>query len=367
MRVALLWFTEDGPSSGVGQKLLAQTRALTAAGADVRLVVGAPAERAVEWTAIADGVIGLAVAMDAPGARALPGVWRQQRQVLATVEAHRPDVVYLRHPLWFPGLDRLATRLPVVLEVNGDDTVELRTVAPRKHVLNRATRGLLLRRARGLVVVSHELARRRAFARYERPVLVLGNAVDLDAHPPLAPTTAARARLVFVGSPSMAWHGVDRLLDLARRRPQWDVDVVGAAAPDGHPVPDNVVFHGVLTGEALAAVIAQADVGVGSLAMHRAGLSEASPLKSRQYLAHGLPVVAGYRDTDLGSESEVVLEVPSEDGPLDAASLERLTAFVARWHGRRVDRSLVQHLTHDAKAQARLGFLHAVLEGGSTR
>ena len=62
------------------------------------------------------------------------------------------------------------------------------------------------------------------------------------------------------------------------------------------------------------------NVGIGSLSLFKVNLKEASPLKTRDYLARGLPVVVGYHDTDLENHSEFnpyFLRVPSDDSPID--------------------------------------------------
>lgn len=58
-------------------------------------------------------------------------------------------------------------------------------------------------------------------------------------------------------------------------------------------------------------------MAVSSLALHRDGLNEASPLKTREYLVAGVPVLTAYRDTDFLRGAPFLLQLPNvEDNVL---------------------------------------------------
>ena len=106
------------------------------------------------------------------------------------------------------------------------------------------------------------------------------------------------ARLFFIGSPGFAWHGVDKISLLARRRCDCHFDAVGLSAEQSTSLPATMTAHGQLSKDCYIHLLLGADVAVSSLALHRDGLNEASPLKTREYLAAGVPVLTAYRDTD---------------------------------------------------------------------
>nr|WP_280712773.1 glycosyltransferase [Desulfobaculum xiamenense] len=98
------------------------------------------------------------------------------------------------------------------------------------------------------------------------------------------------------------WHGLDvvlaRMAEYAGHEP-FELHLAGALDADlrrlviGTP---RVAWHGILEPAPLDALLSTADVCFGSMAMHRAGLAEASSIKVRDALARGLPVVAGCAD-----------------------------------------------------------------------
>ena len=103
-------------------------------------------------------------------------------------------------------------------------------------------------------------------------------------------------------------------------------------------------------------LLAQADVAIGTLGLYLKDMNEASPIKTREYLASGLPVIIGYRDTDFPDGAPFLLQVPNRaDGV--AQSQAAIARFVDAWRGRRVTRASVQELDSAGKETERLAFL----------
>lgn len=273
--------------------------------------------------------------------------------------AWRPDVAYGRYDLYLPPLGRLLAGAPGVLEINADDREEARLVrTPQGRLYNGVNRRVLLRRARGLVCVTHELAASRAFAAFAKPSVVVGNGVDLDAIEPAPPAPDGPPRVVFLGTAGQPWHGVDKILELARALPDVEFELVGYAPERLPDAPANVRAHGTLARRDYAHVVAGCVVGIGTLALHRKHMREACPLKVREYLAFGLPTVIAYDDTDFRDvEPWFLLRLPNvESNARDGAADVR--AFLERVRGRRVARAEVaERIGVRAKERTRVGFL----------
>ena len=352
MRVAYVVGWPGGPASGPFKKIAAQTRVWADEGVDVGLFVITQDEHVDAWERL-------------PGAvqvqsrrKGLQLAWQKER-LLKQVTGWQADVIYHRWTLAYPGLVRAARRMPVVVEVNSDDVAEYDLLQPLKGRVNRATRGLVLSHVAGLAFVTHELSQAASFAGFDRPHVVIANGITLSDVPnPPAPANE-RPRLLFIGARGCPWHGTDKVVQLARQQPGWDFDLVGPAASDMGNVPPNVTPHGMLDAVTYARLVAAADVGIGSLALHRNSLNEASPLKVREYLAAGLPVIAGYVDSDFPDGADFLLTLPNDEHNVRDA-VEQIARFVSRWRGRRVPRDQVRHLDHVDKERARLAFLESV-------
>jgi glycosyltransferase involved in cell wall biosynthesis len=296
------------------------------------------------------------------------GRQRATARVVDAVEEWGPDAIYLRYELFLPPLPRLLRKYPTVIEINANDKEEakLRVERPRLAGLyNDVNRRVLLSRARGLVFVTRELARSPHYTSYGKPGEVIANGIDLSTIPPAPPADNARPRVVFLGSARQAWHGVDKIVWLAGAMPEADFDIVGYRTAEMQEVlgsdwvaPPNLNVRGVLARADYEPIIASADLAIGTLALHRKNMEEACPLKVREYLAYGIPVVIAYDDTDLeGSTPWYLLRLPNREDNVQVA-LESIRGFLADVRGRRVPRDeIADRVGSEAKERRRLAFI----------
>lgn len=119
-------------------------------------------------------------------------------------------------------------------------------------------------------------------------------------------------QLAFVCSYFSPWHGLDLLLDslesyisspCSRVIKLHIIGEVAFAELDRIAASDRLSsicnVAGYLDGDQLERLLSCCDAGIGSLALWRKGLREASTLKVREYLARGLPVLSGHQDPSL--------------------------------------------------------------------
>ena len=253
------------------------------------------------------------------------------------LKAFDPDVVYLRHEIAGPQILQICRQFSgkIVLEINADLDAELKlegkTSVKRRAAfwINRLTEGYLERHLGGCVCVSSNFLEMFPKVPRDRKI-VSPNAIDLAQHPvrKRPPAANERTALLFMGTPGQAWHGVDMLPALARSLPECDFHVVG---PDAlADAPSNMFFHGYLPPEELPQLYARSHIGIGSLAFFRKNISEASPLKVREYIAAGLPVILGYADSAFGQQRPTwVCYVPPCEGGIEKPELvEMIRCFV---------------------------------------
>ena len=292
-------------------------------------------------------------------------VWQRplrSRQLCHTLTAWQPDLIYFRYAYHAPGLPSLFGRFPAVAEINSDDTREYAlTLSPAKQLYHRLTRSRVLRPIAGFVTVTHELT--RVLDGFSPARITIGNSISLASFFSLPEKNIpADPRLLFIGTAGSPWHGLERLAELAAIFPAWRFDVVGLTAQDWHrqtghdSISTNLQLHGPLPAHGYAALLPQIDIAVGSLALFKNGMHEACPLKVREYLAHGLPVIGACADTDIPEDADYYLRLPNDSAPL-APHREAIAAFVKHWQCRRVHRASVAHLDTSVKESARLAFM----------
>jgi glycosyltransferase involved in cell wall biosynthesis len=234
-----------------------------------------------------------------------------------TIVRLAPDVVYTRYALPFPGVERaFGSVCPYIVEINSDDLVEYGLKSKITGLYNRLFRKSFLGHAKGLCFISHEMSVSSSFNWYKGKTAVIANSISCDKYPFNAETGNDQVNICFIGSPKQSWHGLDKIDTLCSRYPEWIFHIIGPDRKEylvtREAAPDNVVFHGYLSGDEAKQLLMKMDVGISTLALHRKKIHEASPLKSRQYLAQGIPFISAYDDTDI-KNIECVYQLPNTE------------------------------------------------------
>ena len=289
------------------------------------------------------------------------------KQLIQAVHAWQPDVIFLRWGMYVHPLRKLFRIAPVVVEINTNDVEEHKLLGPVKSTYNRLTRGITLGGARGIVYATRELAKADIFTSFNKPGIVISNSIDLQSIPVLPAPKNSSPHLVFIGTPGFAWHGVEKLVTLAQALPDVVIDLIGYDHLEGFDhVPQNLILHGYLSGQAFLDVMAQADGAIGTLALHRKGMNEASPLKIRDCAARGIPCILPYKDTDFDDlDSDLFLRIPNREDNVQTHSRE-IHDFAYRVQGKRIPRELIQERIDSQKKEAmRLAFLEKMCKSDS--
>lgn len=125
------------------------------------------------------------------------------------------------------------------------------------------------------------------------------------------------------------WHGYDRFLSGLRAyytnggRRNIIFHMVGLILPEHkryveeNDLKSHVVFHGTRSGKELKNIYEKCVVGVDVLGGHRKNYPISSSLKSREYAAHGIPVITSSPIDYIESDYPYQLIVPYDDSPVN--------------------------------------------------
>ena len=103
------------------------------------------------------------------------------------------------------------------------------------------------------------------------------------------------------------------------------------------------------------------DLAISTLALYRKGMEEACPLKTRECLAYGLPMVLPYVDTDLKDlDADFLLKIPNKEDNIQSHG-QAIHDFAYRMRGRRVDRDQVALIDQVAKEAERIRFFEEII------
>lgn len=150
------------------------------------------------------------------------------------------------------------------------------------------------------------------------------NAIDLKSF--------SKSPLVFTAVASMFhWHGYDRFIYAIYEYKKKNEESIGVRfnlVGDGPElirlkklskklnVDDLVFFYGYLTGSNLAKVLLRSHIGVDSLGRFRSGNKENNSLKSKEYLAYGLPIIKSHMDLSIDNLG-LHFNVPNSETKVD--------------------------------------------------
>jgi len=131
------------------------------------------------------------------------------------------------------------------------------------------------------------------------------------------------------------WHGIDRILK-GLKKYNGKIKIILHIVGNGKEIDNlkrisselklenDIVFHGHLTGIQLDELYNICHIGVGSLGIHRKGLSQTSELKAREYCARGLPYIIAVSDPDFPGTFPYIKLFPPDDSPLN---IEKIIEF----------------------------------------
>lgn len=96
------------------------------------------------------------------------------------------------------------------------------------------------------------------------------------------------------------------------------------------------------------AIYNKCSMALASLGLHRIGLSIASTLKTREYLAKGIPFVySGEIDVFREDPVDFCFQVPADESPID---IEKLVAFHDRLYAREPEDDLIARIRSYAES-----------------
>ena len=324
-------------ASGVGKKILRQMDAWQAEGNDVQLFM-----HTAQYESDVPLLPGEVFFYRGHGLSVEWGRIKAAYRLLKAVQDYRPDIIYLRYGMYVYPIHCLTSIAPLVEELNTNDLAQHRRLGRVYAFYNRLTRGILISRTNGLVCLSNELAKVQHNVRFIKPTRVIGDGIDLDNISPLPAPENAQPRVAFIGSPDAPWQGVDKLIELAQSFPDITIHIIGYDRIDGHDLlPENLCLYGYLETVKYQKILGTMDCAIGSLGLHRISLNESSPLKTRECLAYGLPMILPYEDTDIEDlDADFLLKIPNKEDNIHTHG-HAIRDFAYRMRGRRVDRALI--------------------------
>lgn len=221
-------------------------------------------------------------------------------KLYSDVESFSPDIIYFRYDFWNSTVFALSKKFNLIIESNTaskkEALLQLRAERSLKALLRYMSIQLFddvfRKRIKGVVSVTEEIFKLEYDSK-KLPNITIPNSVPLSNYSIIkSENKDSKVNLCFLGSPNQPWHGVDIIQDLAKKLPNYVFHIIGS---DGENT-ENLKYHGYLSKEHYLEILKKCSIAIGSLALYRNGLIQACPLKVREYLLGGFPIIIGYDD-----------------------------------------------------------------------
>ncbi len=262
------------------------------------------------------------------------------------------DFIYLRHPFFDP---LLVSALQQIKKRNQDIKIilEINTYpydAEPKRILHKASLSMdkyFRKNAHQYVDRIVDYGVRKTI--WQIPTLSIRNGINLDNIPfAKRKSNDGKLRMIAVGNWSY-WHGLDRLIlgikDYIDRgeRAAIELLIVGDGPEteslrnlvNEYNLGERIIFSPATFGTDLDKLFESADVGIGTLGLHRKNVTLDSSLKHREYCARGLPFILSSPDLDFPDDLNFIHYVPSNDDRIDIVEL-------IKWYALVEDRTLIR-------------------------
>lgn len=292
------------------------------------------------------------------------------------------DIIYMRIPYPSLQLSRILQQpraCRIVIEYQTIEPLEYRLKGKYWYLIIDFLFGNAIRRYTDAIVgVTDEITRYQMtrVGNAGKPHITIGNGFDVNSSPCQQPPlyTSKELHLLFVANVSR-WHGVDRLIKgLAAYRGPMNITL--HIAGDGAELQNlkrivselklskQVIFHGFTTGKDLDDLFNTCHIAVGSLGIHRIGLTESSILKVREYCARGIPWIIACKDPDFPEDFPYIYRIPADESPV---SIEEVIKFAERMyadpdHPQKMRAYALDHLDWSVKMKKLKTFLESLVD-----
>ncbi len=257
------------------------------------------------------------------------------------------DYVYLRFPFSHPKLLSILKQHPkkIIIECNSNKLAEIKSHFKEEKYTSFISAFLsklqdkyipilyywlfmyrIINEAFLIVGVTLELS--ELYKTKKTGYLTISNGINISKYPTRkAPTIDSNKVIMLIldgTSTSAPWQGMDRLIKSIQKHQLTEVlEVWTCSNKNKYANYPFIKELGYLEGEQLTKVFDQVHIGSGNFSLYRLGIKDICSLKSREYMARGLPLAYIGNDFDIENTSlkNYAYKMPNEDSIINFPSI----------------------------------------------
>jgi len=252
------------------------------------------------------------------------------------------DYIVLRYPLVDGfGTQKFITKYgqKIITEHHTDEVSELYSIGRMVDIIRAKIEekyaSSFLRKVKGMIGVTQEICDLELEKCGQKPCIMIPNGIDVQSvsSTEFSKFDGTRLNIVFVASEFVLWQGLEILLEGLRQykgKVHVELNLIGVLTEIQKDTlsrsrQKNITINmrGKQFGEVLDRYFREAHVAISSLALYEKNMKEACPLKSREYIARGIPFVYAYDDSDLNGDEAFALKLV----PQEPINIEQIVHF----------------------------------------
>ena len=220
-------------------------------------------------------------------------------------------------------------------------TLEVGLLNPLRVFLESINSPKLLSKVVGIIGVTDEIRKMQLdLVKTAKPSKTISNGIDVESieFTKFADFDNRTLNMIFVSNIFYPWQGLDRLLQgLIKYKGYIHINLFLAGNIYRRKElriirnlkEKNVNIHtlGELQGAKLDDYHINSNVAVSSLALFRKKMNEACTLKTREYIARGIPFIYAYNDVDIKDDCNFALRLDNCEDPID---IQKIIQFAQR-------------------------------------
>jgi hypothetical protein len=288
-------------------------------------------------------------------------------KLLKDIDTFNPDIVYMRYTFWNKTFYKILKKYKVIVELNSLDLPELLLNLKKKkgikeivyYLLFKLLRNNVLSNVDGIVSVTYEIMEHPIYKKFNKKSVCVPNSILLNRYEvnKIENNKNEKISLFFMGTPNQPWHGIDFIVKMAENLPQYNFHIVGMKGDNRK----NLFWHGYLKKEEYLEILKKCHICIGTLALYRKNMKEACPLKVREYLAYGYPIIIGYEDTSLKNKflPDWVLKIDTKY-ELD---YDKIKNFIEKNKNKVINHDIVNFIDSQIVEKKRINFIEKILKG----
>ena len=202
------------------------------------------------------------------------------------------------------------------------------------------------------------------------PSCVISNGIDVDniAHTGYKPFNGKHLDMVLVAavisSNRTPWHGLDRVVEGMKRykgNVVLNLHLIGSCQ---EKLPDTIgdhkiIIHGNKNHQEYDEIMKTMNLGISTLGLHRKNMAQACSLKTREYVARGLPFIFSYEDPDLQeTETQFFHKVSADDKPLDFETILDYLTSISKSSGSSISLSMREYAEEKMDWKTKVELMH---------